>query len=247
MDGTANETTKEFDLGELLGGNVTSVVEKLPDLGDGALAKLRELEVAGGKRATRLTAIDQAVAGRVKPKEGEAAGNKPVDQADGEATFTKSQVDELLAQQQAAHEQAIKVAVANARKEKPVTPKATPVAKPITLSDSKDGPALVALAGQSSIVFADVDDVPIATLPKLAFGPGDYEPAGDRVKLKRDVEFPVTLPETQIASAFLLDEKGVASGKAELVMPFGVGGGRSSKLPAGTLSFAGAGAFAAAA
>jgi len=252
-----NDTTKEFDLGELVGGTVASVVEKLPDLSDTELAKLRELEAAGAARATLLAPIDAAIADRAKANEKPAEGDGSLPQM-----FTQAQVDaqlqardeqhqtqldqqrqsfeQLTAQRQAQHEEAIKLAMAKAREQKPASPKKAPVAKPIVLAASGNGPALVALAGSSSIVFADVDDVPILTLPKMAFGPGDYEPAGDRVKLKRDIEFPTVLPETQIASAFILDEKGTASGKAELVMPFGVGGGRSAKLPAGTLSFAGA-------
>lgn len=279
MTDTANETTKEFDLGELVGGSVASIIEKLPSLRDGELPMLRDLEVAGSNRTTLLSAIDQASADRDKTKAQSAEGggsgtpvlftkaqvDEQIAKALAEAApvpgFTQEQLDaqlkardedhqvqltkqresfdELMTQRQTQQAEEIKLAVAKAREEKPATPKKTPVAKPILLGKSTDGPALVALAGSSSVVFADVDDVPIGTLPKMAFGPGDYEAAGDRVKLKREIEFPVTLPETQIASAFLLDEKGVASGKAELVMPFGVGGGRSSKLPAGTLSFAG--------
>lgn len=281
MNDRTNETTKEFDLGELVGGTVTSIAEKLPMVNDPDLAKLRELEVAGGNRTTLLSAIDQEVIDRAAANE---RANAQADTATRKL-FTQSQVDEqialalaanpvgftqeqidaqlkarddqhqvqltkqreafdeLMTQRQAQYAEAIKLAVANANKEKAVTAKKTPVAKPILLGGSKEGPALVALAGSSSIVFADVDDVPIGTLPKMAFGPGDYEPAGDRVKLKRDIVFPVTLPETQIAGAFLLDEKGVPSGKAELVMPFGVGGGRSAMLPAGNLLFAPASAF----
>lgn len=227
-----DETTKEFDLGELVGGNVASIVEKLPDLSDGDLAKLLALEAAAGNRTTLISAINQAVADRVKPKE----EVKPAEPVKPEASAGDPPAKTYT---QAEYDAGVKAAVANALKDK-AAPKKTPVAKPIGMAGSGDGPALVALAGQSSIVFADADDVPIGALPKMAFGPGDYEPAGDRVKLIREIEFPTQLAETQISTAFILDEKGVASGKAELVMPFGVGGGRSSKLPPGTLSFAGA-------
>lgn len=269
-----NDTVKEFDLGELVGGNVNSIVEKLPNLSDVELAQLRSIEGGGAKRSSLMAAIDaegaarerrvkdahqaeidkavaegkaglfsqaeldQAVADALAadaPKSAEDEGAKP-------ATFSQEQVDAQITILREQHAHDMKIAVAKAREDKQVKPKKDAVAKAMEIDGKGDGPALVALTGPSQVQFVDDQDVPIKALPAMIFAASDYEPAGDRVKLKRDVDFPVTLPELAVAGAFMLDDKGRACGKAELVIPFGVGGGRSSRLPSGTLSFAGAAA-----
>ncbi|WP_225205081.1 hypothetical protein [Novosphingobium huizhouense] len=56
--------TVEYDLPELLNGRVDSIAASLPEMGDGQLAALRELEAAGSARKTLLAAIDAETSGR---------------------------------------------------------------------------------------------------------------------------------------------------------------------------------------
>jgi hypothetical protein len=88
-----------------------------------------------------------------------------------------------------------------------------------------------------AIVFVDDQDIAIPDLPELTFWPPDFEPNGDHALLQREIEFPIDRTHREVSAAFLMvDGKPVA--RAALVQPFATGGGRPSKLPGRTLSFA---------
>lgn len=250
--------TKEFDLLELLSGSVASVADKLPDLSDAVLAELHDLEEKGGKRTTLLSAIDHEIKRRTTASGDDGAADSDPE-GEAEPVFTQAEVDAKIAEHRAEHDAELAehraehdAELAKLRGELEAARagahdgEAAAEAKggfaPMVFDRDADF-ARAALTGTSRIVFVGADDRPIGALPVLEFSPRDYEPDGGRVKLKREIEFPREVPETQVAGAFLLDDDDEVSGKAELVQPFGIGAGRAAKLPGGTLSFAGPEAF----
>lgn len=232
-----NDTTNEYDLAELIGGTVGSIHEKLGVLSLLQLQQLHDLEKGAKGRTTLLDAIH----GEQKRREEisrDDPSRKEESTADAPATFTREQVDALLAQRQRQHEADKELAVAEALERQSAKPAADAPVTPLAVADAVASVALTALTGMTRVVFVDMDSVPIAALPIMSFGSGDYRPNGEGAILQRDIDFPMTLQETQIAGAFMLDDAGDPVGKADLVQPYGVGGGRPARLPAGTLSFA---------
>lgn len=239
--------TKEFDLLELLSGSVASVTDKLPDLSDAVLAELHDLEEKGGKRTTLLSAIDHEIKRRTTASGDDGAADCDPE-GEAEPVFTQAEVDAKIAEHRAEYDAELaklrgelEAARAGAH-DGEAAAEAKGGFAPMVFDRDADF-ARAALTGTSRIVFVGADDRPIGALPVLEFSPRDYEPDGGRVKLKREIEFPREVPETQVAGAFLLDDDDEVSGKAELVQPFGIGAGRAAKLPGGTLSFAGPEAF----
>ena len=89
------------------------------------------------------------------------------------------------------------------------------------------------------VQFVDDQDRVIDTIPPMPFEPTDFERAGDGVTLMREVDFPKELPIAEVSGAFVLrDDDDMPIGKATLVMPFQVGGGRTAKLAKSSLQFA---------
>jgi hypothetical protein len=249
--------TKDYDLNELVGGTVDSIREKFGDLSDTQLAGLTQLEHAGSARSTLLAAIEDETKRRAEEAKTDGAAEaakvpgmftqaqldeklneqlRAHDQKIG-TMFTQAQLDDALSQQKLQHDEAMKLAVAKATGQKAAAPKRLKVAEPLTIAADAEGPALVVLTGASTIVFVDDEDRPIDTLSPMPFGPSDYAPNGNGVKLQRDVDFPTTLAQREISGAFVTGEDGKPVGKARLVQPFSIGGGRSARLQVGGLSF----------
>ncbi|QNQ09255.1 hypothetical protein [Sphingomonas alpina] len=222
---------KEYDLAALIGGNIGSIIEKFGDLSDAQLGQLHDLESASPtKRSTLLSAIDEETNGRAELAKVNPPSGTP-------ATYTQKQVDEMLAQQKLTHDEELNLAVAKAGDGKTPAARKKPVGKPLVIDAKSDNPALVALTGPSKIVFVDDHDVPVDGLPPMTFGATDFTPNGEGVKLDKDVDFPVELPQREITGAFVTTEGGEPVGKAMLVQPFSIGGGRQARLQKGGLAF----------
>lgn len=238
---TGGDTAREFDLAELLNGSVDSISEKFGELSDDQLAQLHTLEGKGGKRVTLLDAIHREQARRAGEGAGERGdgaddqGGEHDDADDEPETFTQAQVDQLLAERDAKHAAELKAAKAGAKGgAKPV---ADPKAKKIELDAKSDAPNLIALTGPSKIVFVDAEDMTLPKLPEMTFDPADFDAVGDGVKLKKMIDFPAGLVGSEVSGAFLFGEDGKAAGKATLVLPFQVGGGKNARMAPGTLVF----------
>lgn len=175
-----------------------------------------------------------------------AAGDAASAQDDAPATFTQEQVDGLLAERDAKHAAELKAAKAGAKGAAKAKAEADPASKLIKLDGTADAPNLIALTGASKIVFVDADDMTLPKLPEMTFEPSDFDAVGDGVKLKKMIEFPSGLVGSEVSGAFLFGENGKAAGKATLVLPFGVGGGRNTRMAPGTLVFERSGAAKAA-
>lgn len=215
-----SETKVEFDLNELLKGSVESVTEKLGALSDGELATLHTLEDRGAKRVTLTDAIHR----EQKAREDKAAAEPAVE------TFTRAQVDEMLADRDKAHAEAL-AKVTNAK-----APKAAkaPIGKLVTF-DAKSAPADAAKGG-GSVLFLDDAGHSLPGLPEPSFGAGEFERVGAAVRLKAAIDFPSHMKGAEIAGAALM-VGGKAVGRAMLVAPFRVGNGKASKFGSGTLMF----------
>lgn len=219
-----SETKVEFDLIELLKGSVESVTEKLGALSDGELATLHTLEDKGGKRVTLTDAID-----REQKRRAELA--EAADAAPAEETFTRAQVDEMLAERDKAHAEALAKA-ANAK-----APKAAkvPTGKLVGFDSKAQNPALAAQEG-GKVLFLDDAGHSLPGLPEPSFGAGEFERIGGAVRLKAPIDFPAHMKGAEIVGAALM-VGGKAVGRAMLVLPFGVGNGRATRLQPGTLMF----------
>ena len=257
------EQTKrnEFDLDELVKGNVDDITPKLAEMPRTALDGLRALEQAKGEeaRSTLIAAIDaegdtrervdaavamehERVAAKMEtlgyPRNGGPEDADAIDKALMALAGVQADRDQLredLAQsQKAGAELAATIEALNASAG--ATQAETPPAKALKLSAKRDPASLSAAEGPSDIVLVDGDDVPLPGLTPRGFVPGDFTLAGSAAVLARDVPFPVHSPRGDVRGAFLMrDGKPVA--KAELVAPFAIGGGHQAKLPAGTLRF----------
>ncbi|MFD1034146.1 hypothetical protein ACFQ15_05725 [Sphingomonas hankookensis] len=105
-------------------------------------------------------------------------------------------------------------------------------------TESFDG--FIPLTGAAVVLF-DADGKRIVAIPAPRFGSSQFRRSGRSTTLDADIEFAPTLGEVEIAGAVLVEFEGddVSDGfaRSTLVQPFGVGGGRNAKLPAGTLTF----------
>lgn len=191
----------------------------------------RASDAVGGVQRER-----DALKDRVDELEGVLAERTGADSS-GAPLYGQAEVDKLLADQRAALEadrdrQVADAVAAAAAKPRPKAKGA----KAIELA-AGDAGSLAAVREQASqVVLVDSDDVPIAELTPLAFDPASYRAEAGRVVLDRPIAPPATMPRREVAAAFVLVD-GKALGKAVLVSPFAIGGGRSTSLPAGTLSF----------
>jgi hypothetical protein len=204
------------DLNELLKGTVDDVTAKLGDIQANDLATLHKLESKGQNRTTMLAAIDAETKGRETPL---VTGK----------TYTQDEVNALVAEKDKRIAELESLGAVKA----PAAP-----TDPLKLPEKgMADAALLALKGETAIVFVDDQDIAIPDLPELTFWPPDFEPNGDHALLQREIEFPIDRTHREVSAAFLMvDGKPVA--RAALVQPFATGGGRPSKLPGRTLSFA---------
>ncbi len=105
-------------------------------------------------------------------------------------------------------------------------------------NDDFDG--FIPLNGAAVVLF-DAEGKRIGTIDARRFGSSQFRRSGRSTTLDADIEFAPTLGEVEVAGAVLVefDDDDVSDGfaRSTLVQPFGVGGGRNAKLPAGTLTF----------
>jgi hypothetical protein len=232
--------TVEFDLAEVLGGNVESVISKLPDMTDDQLIKLAELEFVDKKRSTLFAAMDAEIAKRAAEEgarsEGasDAAGDEPKP-----LSFSKEAVDKLLSEQATRLSETHSAEIAKLKAQLPKASKPAGAPKPLRMSGKGEALDAAALGGVTQIVLVDEEDMALPGLPALSFVPDSYRASAGRLILDADISFPQTLPARDVAGAFVLDGKGHAVGVARLVAPFRVGGGNNAVLQRNTLSFEG--------
>lgn len=238
------EKVVDYDLPVLLDGTVESVLEKVGEMPTNVLEQLLELEKGGKTRSTLLSPVEAELAkraeegGKAPGLTGTAAGvtdDKVREAAEaaaqasaGEKTFTQADLDAAVAAAEAKFKASAK-ATAQPKPKK---------AKALVIGDKADAPGLVALTGGSSIVLVDIDDVPIPGLEALATLPTGFQPSGEEVLYTQAIDVPTHVVRTELGGAFLLDDGGTPVAKAQLVAPFAIGGGRTTKLPPRTLSFA---------
>lgn len=193
--------------------------------------------------------------GTVASSDDSAAGSATVtmtEAADAPKVYSQGELDAALADQAARFDRSwaelsaeldrakAALGAASADAATVATSTTTPAtsAARIVLVANAESPALVALSGVTHIVFTDAEDVPLPGLPTLGFNPVDYSPDGESVILSGAVEFPREAPRGEVLRAFLLDDEDDAVAMAELITPFGVGGGIQSRIPGGSLRFA---------
>ncbi len=150
--------------------------------------------------------------------------------ADATATYTQEQVDEMLAERDRVHAEAL-AKVTNAK-----APKAAkvPTGKLVAF-DAKAAPA-DAMKDGATVLFLDDAGHSLPGLPEPSFGAGEFERIGGAVRLKAPIDFPAHMKGAEIVGAALM-VGGKAVGRAMLVLPFGVGNGRATRLQPGTLMF----------
>lgn len=248
------ESTVEYDLGEVLGGNVDSVRAKLPDMSDAQLVAMLGLERAGSARKTLIDAIEGVQEGRkaaaranveanantAAPAPGGAAWAGSPDQVEsvadegdaeeiGPVLFTQAEVDVLLAERDILHEAEVKdlqeqLAKAAKSAAKPMTKRAAK-ARRMAL-DAKAEPGC-------SVVFTGEGDMVVTTLPQLDFDPAHFaDDQGGRMLLQK-IEFPGSSVRCEVHRAWLVDAQGRASHVARIgMMPLQFGGGIGAELAA---------------
>jgi hypothetical protein len=255
--------TMDDKLTAILNGSVDDAKPQLAGLTREELTELHDGEEASAKRSTMLAAIHSELRSRGEPAADDAgagavdgaaqadtsgAAAKVYTQAEWDARenahrdavawmFNQSQVDQMLAEQKA-RDAAEKDRVLSEAQGNDVAVVDIDVAEPLELNPKAMAPGLFATTTASQIVFVDDQDRPIASIPAMPFEPKDFEPNGGAVTLVREVEFPKELPIADVSGAFLLNDDGDACGKATLVMPFSIGGGRNAKLAKSSLQFA---------
>lgn len=204
---------------------------------DGAQGSDDSMSAGGASAGAAASGLAQGAGAEMTP------GSNGVATGGNDAVYTQDDLDTALATQKstldADHELKLRNAVAVATKAapKPTAPAKVKPATPLAIAKGADSVATVSLTKTTQVVFVGVDNIPLGNLTPMTFDPGDYEPNGNGVILRRDVEFPTTLPVSEVCAAFVTGVGGEPIGRAELVMPFGIGGGRQSKLPSGTLAF----------
>ena len=237
----------DANLSKIIGGSVDDAKPALSGLSRDDLQQLHDAESKGQNRTTLLSAIDAAM--KALPASGRdpsGADDKVYTQAQvdkilkeqraGQAgMFTQAQLDEALATQKLTLEAERSRAVADA-----TGATAALVAKdvPGALTIATSSRPSDVLMGGGSIQFVDDKDRPVEGLPPIKFAASDFEPSGSAMTLKAEVEFPKAIAANEISGAFLLDDEDEPIGKATLVMPFAIGGGRTAKLAKSTLQFA---------
>jgi pyruvate/2-oxoglutarate dehydrogenase complex dihydrolipoamide acyltransferase (E2) component len=175
--------------------------------------------------------LPQIVAERLARSEPDPEAEAQADPAaQAPAMYSQADVDRIVAEKEAEWRASAKTPK-QAAKAKP--------AKPLAIADDTGADAaLAALKGGSSIVLVDSEDVPIAGLTPLTTLPQSFDKAGGELIYTAAIEIPTHIAGAELAGAFLLDAAGEPVARASLVAAFGVGGGRETKLPPRTLSFA---------
>ena len=237
----------EINLGELVKGSVSIISDKLESLDDVQLAKLGELEQAGQKRSTLMDAINREMSERDARDDASDSGNTPPPATDAGADdgkLTREQVDAMLAERDETHKadvQAIHDSYAAKIAELSEARASGPVGADRGADLMRSDDAFYIPIEGVHIAFIDDAGAAIGALPALAMAASSFKRSGSRLTLNKEIKLPATLAATQIAGAVLLDESdddvADAIGKAMLVQPFSVGGGRETCLPAGTLTF----------
>lgn len=193
------------------------------------------------------SAIDAAFAAvaKVEGDDGGAGQSAGKDGGAPSAIYTQADMDQALATQKATldadHELKLRNAVAAATRSAPKDAKPAKVKPlaPLAIDPKAGKVADVPDSVAVQVVFVGLNDVPLGSLTPMTFAGDDFTAgvAGAVIVLQRDVEFPVAMSATEVLAAFVTNEDGKPVGRASLVMPFGIGGGRQAKLPAGTLVF----------
>lgn len=249
---------KEYDLDELLGGNVDSITEKFGDLSDEQLTQLAKLEGGAGKRATLLKAIEGEQGSRkltARTQELQAAAAKEGVTLHSDADIEARVADELAVRQaeqdlgrnSADDERDGKIAaleqqvdqlnkdLAAARKAR--TPaKAKAPAAPRRLSLSGNGK--LDPEGGFTVAFTGSDDMTVQGLPELEFDGSAFERQGGTgsLLLTQSIEFPESAAPTEVCKVWLLDRGGSAVAATELISPLPIGGSKS-RIPEKYLRF----------
>lgn len=242
-------------INNILGGSVEDGKGKLAGLSRADLEQLHEHEEKNQKRTTMLAAIDGAI--KASGDDGSNGNGGETARSDaGAVTYTQAQVDKMLDDQRKGHEGmftqadldealAAQKITLDAEKVRAVAEASgvagatvTPRVPGVLVMGGQPPRLDTALTEATYVVFVDDQDRPLADLPPMMFDPNKFEPTGEAMALKEEIDFPKTIAPNDVSGAFLLDDEEEPIGKATLVMPFAVGGGRNAKLARSTLLFA---------
>lgn len=233
---------------DLLKGTVANVTEAVAKLSDADLASVREAEKAGQNRSTLLAVIDGELTERAE-KAKRAAGNSG---AASERTYTQAEFDKALDDRDRDHAAALE---GKQRELDTATSERDALLAERVRHEEADAAAsrLAEASGGAGfdgylpregafVRLIDASGAIVKALPEMPFGPGAFTRKGSTITLATDIDLPAELAASEILGAVLLDEAdndaGAAMAVARLVQPFAIGGGRTAKLPAGTLTFA---------
>lgn len=234
-----------MDLKDLILLAIPKIVPEFGNLTTDELALLRKMEADKAepeRRTTLLDAIDAEAKARVDAAELDEKTKTVIDLAKEQGVELVAKADyDALAARVAELE---KLSVAAAKKAAKVEPVAK-AEKPVTIKQAKDMGKLV--GPFVTVAFSDADDVTLPGLPQLTFEQGQFVRIGGRstdVLLNADIEFPEGGLRGDVAKVWWLDAKGAGIAACVLVKPLPVGGGARARMPAKSLVFTPAAAFA---
>lgn len=212
--------TREYDLAELLKGNVDSIIAKLDELAPVELMTLLQMEKAAEKpRVTVTGAVGHELEQRDKQAQAEQA--KAIEDARADERAKAAAEIEALKKRVDALEDEDAEAAALAED--------LPACELIEADPEADVPA--------KVVFTGTDGRTLAALPMLTFGEGAFECRPTGFVLNRKIELPQFGDRTTLAAVWAVDADNRPVGAARLMKPLQFGGGIRAELSSGSLLF----------
>lgn len=221
----------DFDTGPVLEKSIEAVTADLGTFSDEQLQQLHDAESEASKpRSGMLKAIHAELAARDATKREKEV--LEFAESKGVRVFTGDEVEILMAD----HGERIQSLEAALVARDGATPAKASDAQPRTLSVTGD-----AEAPFIKIAFTGDDDVTLADLPELDFGPGafTFDRTRKMVTLDQPIVFPEAARKTEVAKVWLIGANGKAAAVSSMVTPLSVGGGTRATIPAGHLAFHG--------